>query len=424
MRNDIPQIGMTYQVLNRDGIYDLKAIAREYYHQQTYLDESKKWAHDRYLKESSNARAKVKTPSARSFKDCSIWSINHYLGLNRHPYVIEKAKQATDLYGTGCGTSAMSGGHSQIHKDLQKRFAKIFSKEESLLFPTGFTANSGTIAALCKGSETFIIIDRDSHASILDGCRASNSRFIPFKHNSIQDLENKIIRFSGKHNNLLVVIESAYSMEGDIAPLQKIVELKRKYGFLLYVDEAHTFGFYGHNGRGLCNELGIADDVDFIMTTLSKSAASIGGIVATSKEFASFLRWSTSYLFQAAIPPADVAVASACLDLMSKQPDIIKSLWKKTHYLRGKLLDLGFDLGKSESPIIPLYVRNPEILKAMEKELYEEGIFTIAIQYPVVKASEVRFRFIVNNSHTMNDIDDLINILAQMGKKHGLISGR
>ena len=421
MRKDIPQIGMTYQILNKDGIYDLRAIAKEFYEQKTHLDKLGQWTHDRYLKQSSHARGKVRTESSPYFKDCSVWSINHYLGLNRHPYVIKKAQEATAIYGTGCGTSAMSGGHSQLHKNLQKRFAQILSKEECLLFPTGFTANTGTIAALCKGSETLIIIDRDSHASIIDGCRASQSKYIPFKHNSVQDLEQKLKRYSTKHVNLLVVIESAYSMEGDIAPLEKIVALKEKYNFLLYVDEAHTFGFYGKNGSGLCNQLGVADDVDFIMTTLSKSTASIGGIVATTKEFATFLRWSTSYLFQAAIPAADVAVANACLDLISTQPEIIESLWAKTHYLRQRLLDLGFDIGKSESPVIPVYVRDSDILKKMEKDLYKQGIFTIAIQYPIVKVSEVRFRFIVNNSHTLRDIDHLIAVLYDLGIKYDLI---
>jgi 7-keto-8-aminopelargonate synthetase-like enzyme len=283
MRKDIPQIGMTYQILNKDGIYDLRAIAKEFYEQKTHLDKLGQWTHDRYLKQSSHARGKVRTESSPYFKDCSVWSINHYLGLNRHPYVIKKAQEATAIYGTGCGTSAMSGGHSQLHKNLEKRFAQILCKEECLLFPTGFTANTGTIAALCKGSETLIIIDRDSHASIIDGCRASQSKYIPFKHNSVQDLEQKLKRYSTKYVNLLVVIESAYSMEGDIAPLEKIVALKDKYNFLLYVDEAHTFGFYGKNGSGLCNQLGVADDVDFIMTTLSKSTASIGGIILSAR---------------------------------------------------------------------------------------------------------------------------------------------
>lgn len=422
MRRDIHQIGMTYKALTRSGIHDIKAIATEYYEQQRHLDRQQRWSHDRYLKESSDARAEVRSLSDMEFKDCSIWSINHYLGLNRHPYVIAKAKEAIELYGTGCGTSAMSGGHCQLHKNLQIRFAKILSKEECLLFPTGFTANTGAIAALGKGTETLIIIDRDSHASIIDGCRASGSKYIPFKHNCVQDLESKLKNYSGEYTNLLVVVESAYSMEGDIAPLRNIFKLKEKYDFLLYVDEAHTFGFYGKNSSGLCSELGIAQSADFIMTTLSKSTASIGGIVATSKEFASYLRWSTSYIFQASIPPTDVAVADACLDLMHNQPAIMQSLWEKTAYLRKQLIDLGFDVGESESPIVPVFIRDSDILKKMEEELYDQGIFTIAIQYPVVKESEVRFRFIVNNSHTFDDINHLIQTLCDLGCKYKLIT--
>ncbi len=424
MRQDIPQIGMTYQVLNQHGISDLTEIAREYYAQQQHLTKSKQWAHDRYLKDSSDATAEVCTPFSHESKQCSVWSINHYLGLNRHPYVIQKAQEALEIYGTGCGTSAMSGGHSQLHKDLQRRFAKIFSKEEALLFPTGFTVNSGVISALCRGSETLILIDRDSHASIIEGCRAAGSKYLPFKHNSVEDLRNKLERYASKHANILVVVESAYSMEGDIAPLKEIVALKDEYKFLLYVDEAHTFGFFGENGAGLCNELGVADQVDFIMTTLSKATAGVGGILATSKEFASFLRWASTYLFQASIPPADVVVVDACLDLIENDDGIIRSLWNKTHYLRQQLTGLGFDLGHSKSPIVPVYVRDPQILKAMESELFEHGVFTIAIQYPVVKASEGRFRFIVNNSHTIDDLDHLVGVLYELGLKHGLIDGK
>ena len=421
MRETIPQIGMTYQNLNSEGVYDLKTIAREWYENQVYLEKIKQWRADCYLEKSSNSRSKVVTPSDNSTNDCSIWSVNHYLGLNRHPYVINKAKEAIDLYGTGAGTSAMSGGHCQLHKDLQKRFGKIFGKEECLLFSTGFTVNSGTIPALCRGKETLIIIDRDSHASIVQGCKASQSKFIPFKHNSVQDLDNKLTRFSSGHSNILVVVESAYSMEGDIAPLSEIVALKKKHDFLLYVDEAHTFGFYGEGGSGICNELGITDDVDFIMTTLSKAIAGIGGVLATSKEFASLLKLSPSYLFQTAIPPADVAVANACLDIIENDPDIIDALWEKTDYLRQQLVDLGFDVGESKSPIIPVYVRDSKVLKQMETELYAHGIFTMAIQYPVVKVSESRFRFVVSNSHTKSDIDELVDILYELGTKYGLI---
>ena len=421
-RDDIAQIGMTYGVLSREGVYDLKTIAKEYYDQQSELDKQKKWSHDRYLKHSSNAVGQVSSPNDSDFRDCSVWSINHYLGLNRHPYVISKAKEVLDKYGTGCGTSAMSGGHCQLHKDLQKRLAKIFSKEDALLFSTGFTANSGAISALCKGSETFILIDRESHASIIEGCKTSGSSFLPFKHNNLEDLEKKLKRYCGKYVNILVITESVYSMEGDIAPLKEIVALKKKYNFLLYVDEAHSFGFYGEKGAGVCNQLGIAQDVDFIMTTLSKSTASIGGVIATSKEFASFLRWSNAYLFQAAIPPVDAAVVDACLDLISNDDNIIKSLWQKTKYLRDKLLELGFDVGESSSPIVPVYIRDMQTLKQVEKELFDSRIFVIAIYYPAVHKNAGRLRLIVNNSHEKKDLDDLIAALNKLGKKYKFTS--
>ena len=421
MRNDIPQIGMTYQILNKEGVSDLKLIAKEYRLQQEYLAKSALWGNDRYLEGSSDSRANVITPSTRASRECSIWSINHYLGLNRHPYVIQKAKDALDIYGTGCGTSAMSGGHSQLHKKLQIRFGKILGKEECLLFSTGYTVNSGTIPALCRGNETLIIIDRDCHASIIQGCKASQSKFLPFKHNSVKDLADKLERFSAGYANILVIVESAYSMEGDVAPLKEIVALKKKHNFLLYVDEAHTFGFYGEKGAGFCNEMGITDEVDFIMTTLSKSTAGIGGVLATSKDFSVMLRFSSAYTFQASIPPADVAVVDACLDLIENEPAIIESLWLKTSYLRQELIGLGFDVGQSESPIVPVYVRDSNILKKMEKELFEDGIFTVAVQNPAVKPSEVRFRFIVNNSHTREDINELVGILCKLGVKYGLI---
>ena len=416
-----PQIGMTYQILNNRGIHDLKTIAEEYYHQQAMQQQQGIWGYDRYLKHGAHSSGTINSLDAELSHECTVWSINHYLGLNRHPYVIRKAKEILDIYGTGCGTSAMSGGHSQLHKNLQKRFARLMGKEETLLFSTGFTVNSGVIASLCRTTKTLILIDRDCHASIIDGCKASGSQFLPFKHNSVVDLETKLKKYSPKYINILVVTEGAYSMQGDLACLEEIVSLKNKYNFLLYVDEAHSFGIYGDKGAGLCRELKIEKEVDFIMTTLSKATASIGGIVATSKEFASLLRFSTTYLFQAAIPPVDVAVIDACLDILEKDQTIRQHLLEKADYLREKVVSLGFDVGNSRSPIIPIYIRDPNILRLMEKELFINGIFTIAIQHPAVSKTEGRFRFIINNSHTFEDIDALVSILQKLGKQYAII---
>lgn len=419
---NIPQIGMTRAVLNSCGVHDTSDIAMQYLIQQENLYPSNEWAHDRYLEGGSSAVSVVCSDYNKTKRLCSIWSINHYLGLNRHPYVIEKTISAVRNYGTGCGTSAMSGGHSEMHKALQTRLACFLGKEDAIIFPTGFTANSGAISILCRDPETLILIDRYCHASIIDGCKMSGAKYLPFKHNSIKDLEVKLRKLHGKYKNIFIIVESVYSMEGDIAPLKDIIALKTKYEFYLYVDEAHSFGIYGCKGQGLVNKLSLSDDVDFIMTTLSKSTASIGGVIAAKREFCCMLKWSNSYLFQASIPVSNVATINACLDLLENEDAGLSELWSKTNYFRKHLIDMGFDIGCGESPIVPVYIRDDVILKKMEKELFDNGIFTLAIQYPIVKQNEVRFRFIVNNSHSRDDIDHLLKTLKLLGAKYGIIN--
>lgn len=417
------KIGNYHRPINRQLQYKNKTMdnpiqkrAKDYYTRQQDLLLKDEWGYDRHTQDSSGARGTIVAESGE--QSCSIWSINHYLGFNRHPYVIDKAREALGLYGTGCGTSAMSGGHSQLHKKLIDRLAAKLNKEEVILYPTGFTANSGAISTLCSLKSTLILIDRDCHGSIIEGCRASGAKYLPFKHNSVIDLEAKLEKYSGKFDNVFVMVESIYSMGGDTAPLKEIAALKEHHNFLLLVDEAHTFGLFGEKGAGLCCQLGIEDKVDFITTTLSKATASIGGVVATTKEFASLLKWSPTHVFQAAIPPADVAAIDACLDLIDTHPSIIKSLMNKTADCRKRLERLGLDLGQStDSPIIPVYIRDYDILRAMEKELFNRGIFTVAVIPPAVKHSEVRFRFIINDSHTEEEIDELIYVLGTMADK-------
>lgn len=418
---DIPQIGMTRTILNGQGINNVNDIAEQYLIQQNLLKNNNEWAHDRYLIKGSAAIGDVASAGGRIKHNCTIWSINHYLALNRHPYVMESAINAIRKYGTGCGTSAMSGGHNELHKSLQERLALFFNKEDAILFPTGFTANSGAISTLCRDPKTLILFDRDCHASIIDGCKMSGSKFLPFKHNSILDLERKLTHYHSKYDNIFVIVESVYSMGGDVTPLEDIVRLKNKFKFLLYIDESHSFGIYGNQGRGLAQKLSLENDVDFIMTTLSKSTASIGGVIAASKSFCSMLRWSNAYLFQASIPAADAASIHACLDLFEKENAGVDELWGKVAYFREKALLAGFDIGSGESPIIPVYIRNSKTLKQMEKDLFDNGVFTLAIQYPVVKKSEVRFRFIVNSSHSISNIDFVIELLTTLGVKYEVL---
>ena len=346
-----------------------------------------------------------------------IWSVNHYLGLNRHPKVIESSKKAIDIYGTGCGTSAISGGHNQLHKILEKRLSTLlFEKEDSLLFSIGYSANLGAIFALAKGKNNLILIDRASHASIIDGCK-----LLPFKHNSVEDLEKKLNRYGSKYDNVFVIVESIYSMSGEYSPLEEIVRLREKYKFLLYVDEAHAFGICGTDGAGRCQELGLSDSVDFIMTTFSKSTASLGGVVSAKKEFITLIQsQANAYMFQASLTPSDTATVLTALDVIRDENDIVEKLWENTKYFRLKLKILGFDIGIGESPIVPIYIGDVEILLAMGKDMLTQGVFSTSITYPAVHHSEVRFRFVVNASHTMAHIDKTLDVLESLGEKYGL----
>ncbi|SEI19694.1 glycine C-acetyltransferase [Rhizobium tibeticum] len=210
-------------------------------------------------------------------------------------------------------------------------------------------------------------------------------------------------------------------MSGEESCLQAICDLKSRHDFLLFVDEAHSFGL--HPERTLCTKLGVTDQVDFVMTTLSKSTASIGGVVATSHAFKTFLQVeANAYLFQAAIPPADVAAIIAAMDVIEETPQLLESLWSKVSYMRGKLCDLGLDVGHGTSPIIPVFIRDSDTLLRMGQDMFDQGIFTTSVAYPVVKHSEVRFRFILNESHSYDQIDRTVDVLEKLGRRYGVIA--
>ena len=313
----------------------------------------------------------------------------------------------------------MSGGHSSLHKVAERRLSSWLGKEAAILFPTGYSANVGAISALAKGPSSFILFDRDCHASIIDGVKLSGPKFLPFKHNDVEDLERKLKKFSREYENVLVVIESVYSMTGEEAPLQRIAKLKDSFSFLLFVDEAHSFGL--HSERTSCRRFGVTDKVDFVMTTLSKSTASIGGVVGTSNAFKTLLQVeANAYLFQAAIPPGDVAAVIAAMDVIESNPGILDSLWAKTAYMRQRLKDCGFDVGDGTSPIIPVYIRDSDTLLRMGQEMFRRGVFTTSVAYPVVKHSEVRFRFIVNDSHTYDQIERTVATLSDIGATYNV----
>lgn len=417
-------IGNVMRKLVDENVTDFNDIADAMQKLKDMQNREGLYSNDRFTETGSDSQAVVITEENGKRKECILWCINHYLGLNRNPRVIARSKEIIEKFGTGSGTSAMSGGMSSLHKEIEKRINAMVGKERTLLFPTGYSANLGAISAI-PGKNDLILFDHQSHASIIDGCRLSGKEWLAFKHNNVADLESKLQRMQGKFQNILVVVESAYSMSGDLCPLREIVALKKKYKFYLYVDEAHSFGFYGEGGRGYCHEQGVTDDVDFIMSTLSKSTASIGGFVATKQKYCTLMSWhANAYIFQACISPADAGAILGSLDEIQSDPGLIRGLHEKTAYFRKKLIAAGFDLGTSQSPIIPIYVRDMKTLLAFGRGLYENGVFSVTIAFPAVKLSEGRLRFITNASHTYPQIDKTLEILTNVGSSLGIVPGK
>lgn len=408
--------------LKRSGLVDVDVLAQEMDSLRHKQIAAGIFSFDTFTCSGSDALTTVATELGEASRECSVWSTNLYLGLNRHPKVIESVVEAVRHFGTGCGTSAVSGGMNILHRKIENKISQWLGKEATMLFPTGYTANMGTLAALCA-KDDHIIIDDESHASIRDGIKLSSARkWISFAHNSIEDLKRKL-EFSKENcqGKVVVVVESAYSMSGDICPLAEIVKLKEHFDFLLFVDEAHSFGIYGDGGRGLCYREGVTDKVDFITSTFSKATASLGGFVAMSRRYSSYFQWSANaYAFQACFTPPDAAAVLASLEIIETNPDVISVLHQKKAYMRERLIKSGFDLRNSETPIIPIYINDTKKLLNICFELYKRGIFSVPVSYPMVPENDGRIRFIVNARHTYQQIDDTVDNLAQLAKKYDL----
>lgn len=416
------QIGLVRSKCHENNVFSIQDIASCYQKIKTVQSKNGTWCYEIFSENGSDADGFMTNHATGETSNCIIWPVNHYLALNRHPYVIESAKHALDKYGAGCGTSAMSGGHNRLHKILEKKLAELLNKEDALLFSTGYSANVGAIAGLAKGAWNLVLIDRDAHASLFDGCKLAGCKYLPFKHNSIEDLKKKLDRYSHNYENVFIVVESVYSMTGNHAPLEDLVMLRNEYKCFLFVDEAHSFGLYGKKGAGRCSELNLSSKVDFIMTTLSKATGSIGGVIATDRKYKTLLQVeANSYLFQAALTPADTAAVIAALEIIEKGECQIEALWENTRYFRKQLTEYGFDIGEGISPIIPLFIRDSDKLMKMGKDMLDRGVFTTSVAYPVVHHKDVRFRFIVNASHTRDHIDQTLLIIEDLGKKYGLI---
>lgn len=344
-------------------------------------------------------------------REAIIWTTNLYLGLNRDQEVIEEARSALERFGTGMGTSAAAAGVTDLHLEFETAFAELVGKPAACLFPTGYTANVGAVAGLL-GDNDVVVMDQLCHASIVDGARLCGAMIRTFQHNNPSDLESVLEAEASPYRTVLVVLEGVYSMGEGAAPVADIVRTAKKYDALVFVDEAHSFGFYGPRGAGLCAARGVTDQVDFIMTTLSKALGSLGGVVAAREEHIALLKSSSrAYIFQASTSPADIAAALAALRRLSSDDALRERLWDTTAYMRKRFSEAGYDLGTGDGPIVTPHFSDKDKLFAIVNGLFERGVCASAVTYPIVESGRGRLRFICSASHTREDVDKTLEAL-------------
>jgi 7-keto-8-aminopelargonate synthetase-like enzyme len=367
--------------------------------------------YSKVLRTGSASRGTVADADTNEEREAIIWTTNLYLGLNRDQEVIEEARSALERFGAGMGTSAVAAGVTDLHLEFEKAFAELVGKPAACLFPTGFTANLGVIAGLL-GDNDVVVMDQLCHASLVDGARLCGATIRTFQHNSPSDLESVLKTEASPYRTTLVVLESVYSMGEGAAPVSDIVLTAKKYDALVLVDEAHSFGFYGPRGSGLCAAQGVTDQVDFIMTTLSKALGSIGGVIAAGEEHIALLKSSArAYIFQATTSPADIAAALAALRRLRADDTLRERLWDTTNYMRKRFSEAGYDLGTGDGPIVTPHFADKEKLYAIAHGLYKRGVLTAAVTYPIVESGRGRLRFICSASHTREDVDRTLEAL-------------
>jgi 8-amino-7-oxononanoate synthase len=346
---------------------------------------------------------------------------NSYLGLTSHPKIKEASKKAIDKYGTGCAGSRFLNGTLDIHIELEKRLATYVGKEAAVLFSTGFQVNLGVLSCI-TGRNDYLILDEYDHASLIDGSRLSFSRVIKYAHNDMNDLKRKL-SILPEDAVKLIAVDGIFSMEGDIVKLPELVELAEEYGANIMVDDAHSLGVIGVKGAGTASHFGLTDDVDLIMGTFSKSLASLGGFIASDWATIDYLKHrARSLMFSASMPPGAVASVIAALDIIESEPERIARLWDNTRYAHKLLVDEGFDLGPTESPILPIYVRDNEKTFLVTRYLQNAGVFVNPVVSPAVPSDSSLLRFSLMATHTFSQIEEAIEKIAKAFKEVGVIS--
>lgn len=355
-------------------------------------------------------------------RECVNFISNSYMGFSVHPKVREAARRAIDRYGIGIGGSPIACGTSSLHIDLAEHIADHYDKEAALLFASGYQALAGTIQGL-TGRKAVALVDNLDHRSIIDGCILSGCKMRSFRHNDMEDLAQLVASTEGKADNRMLIVDSVYSMDGDIADLPAIDRICRPAGVSVMVDEAHSLGVIGKTGKGILEHFDMPGAADVISGTFSKFAGAVGGFTAASRDVVDYLRhYSSPFVFSASIPPMVVAAVRASFELLKTEPEWHQRLWDNVRYMLEGLGALGFDTGNSSTPVIPVMVRDTQKVLQMNRTLLDRGVYASPVVHPGVPLKMERIRLGVMATHTRDHLDRALEIFGEVGREFELIS--
>ena len=379
------------------------------------LQESKLFINIRTME--SPADAWMRVNGARVLNLCT----NNYLGLANHPKLKEAAKRAVDEWGVGPAAVRTIAGTTSLHLELERRLAGFKGVEDALYVQSGFCANQAAIPALV-GREDCIFSDRLNHASIIDGCRLSRAKIIVYEHADADDAARVIKENIKDYRRALLVTDGVFSMDGDVAPLDKLYEVAQEYGVLTMVDDAHGEGVLGRGGRGIVDHYGLHGKFDIEMGTLSKAFGAVGGVIAGKRTIVDYLRQKARpFLFSSAVTPADTAACLAAVGILESSTELLDKLWANTEYFKAEMRSLGFDVGSSVTPITPVMLGEASLAKAFSSRLFEEGVFAMALGFPTVPQGKARIRVMISAMLSRDDLDFGLQAFAQVGRELGTI---
>ena len=410
-----------YSLADFYDIADMDMVDRAK-HFSDYYEDIRKKHHAQYRRVSisgSGPTMRIVDPYTGIEKEMIYMASNDYLNLTRHPRTINAGRKALEKYGKGAGSVPLLGGTLDIHMKLEKKIASFKGCEDSIIYTNGFGANCGTLPALLRENDV-AILDMLVHASIIDGCKCTHVEH--FRHNNMNSLEKVLQKCKEKYRTKLVVVDGVYSMDGDIAKLDEIVAIAHHYGAYVMVDEAHATGVIGANGKGTPEHFGIEGKVDIVAGTFSKALGVVGGFIASSKEIIEYLHfYSRPYMFSTAQTPQTAGSLIEAMNVIEEEPELRKNLWRNIAYFKKNLVNLGFNLGNSETAIFPIIIGDDVKVRELCREMHEKGIYVNPVQYPAVSKKLSRVRMSLMCNHTKQHLDHVLEVLELLGKKYKLI---